>query len=83
MFNEQFRLKSTAAGLTHWWIIIIAVAVSGTKVWHLFWLMPLTMAVCVFVFTAMLASNPNTTRVFSASSWIVWPATWVAYKLSN
>ena len=84
LFRPETRFLSTVAAVIHWWIMIGVTAFSATKVWHLFWLMPLALIVCMVAMGALVSvGNRKPSAVFAAAIWILWPATWLAYQFSK
>ena len=66
--HEQYRLKSTVASIALWWIDIILVFFGSFTVYHLSWVMPLTLFVAGSIGTLELFNPPSSViRIFVKS----------------
>jgi hypothetical protein len=71
ILRPDFRVKSTIAALIYWWIFIGLVILSDLNVYHLLWLMPLTLFTTMFVMTTNLRAG--VTSIFIKSLFLVGP----------
>jgi hypothetical protein len=49
VIRPDYRLKSTVATVLFWWIEIATLFVSGVSVFHLLWLMPISLLLPMFI----------------------------------
>ncbi|WP_348739163.1 hypothetical protein [Pseudomonas rhodesiae] len=80
----QHRVKSTVVALIHWWISIAVVVFTGLSVYHLFWLMPLTLVVSMVALNMELRKfRANVGTIFLKVAVVIWPATFFTLKAAG
>jgi hypothetical protein len=77
----EHRVKSTVVSVIHWWISIAIVVFSGLTVYHLFWIMPLTLVVSVIALNMeMRRFRVNVGTIFLKVAAVIWTAIFFTLK---
>ncbi len=80
----QHRVKSTVVALAHWWISIAVVVLTGLSVYHLLWILPLTLVVSMVALNMELRKfRANVGTIFLKVAVVIWPATFFTLKAAG
>ena len=73
MRSVELRLKSTVVSIVFWWIEILTVMAGAFAVFHLLWLMPLSLFVPVPISNAEILTRPpgSVVRIFVKSALVI------------
>ncbi|MCF7545307.1 hypothetical protein [Pseudomonas petrae] len=84
LVSPQHRMKSTIAALAHWWISIAVIGATGISVYHLLWMMPLALMLCMVAMNLELTKfKARTFTIFLKAAVVVWPATFFLLRSTN